>query len=52
LIVEVPDMETFQRVMESEATAGAMKFDGVRRKHSLRSSSRKHQSPQVDLLFR
>jgi hypothetical protein len=30
LIVEVPDMETFQRVMESEATADAMKFDGVR----------------------
>jgi hypothetical protein len=31
LIVEVPDMDTFQRVMESEAAADAMKFDGVRR---------------------
>ncbi|MHC6220393.1 hypothetical protein [Arthrobacter sp. MMS24-S77] len=30
LIVEVPDMETFQRMMESEAAAEAMKFDGVR----------------------
>ena len=30
LIAEVPDMETFQRVMESEAAAEAMKFDGVR----------------------
>jgi hypothetical protein len=30
LIVEVPDMETFQRAMESEAAADAMKFDGVR----------------------
>lgn len=30
LIVEVPDMGTFQRVMESEAAADAMKFDGVR----------------------
>jgi hypothetical protein len=31
LIVEVPDMDTFQRVMESEPAADAMKFDGVRR---------------------
>ena len=30
LIVDVPDMDTFQRVMESEAAADAMKFDGVR----------------------
>lgn len=30
LIVEVPDMETFQRMMESEGAADAMKFDGVR----------------------
>lgn len=30
LIVEVPDMDTFQRMMESEAAAEAMKFDGVR----------------------
>ncbi|WP_255769463.1 hypothetical protein [Pseudarthrobacter sulfonivorans] len=30
LIVEVPDMETFRRMMESEAAADAMKFDGVR----------------------
>lgn len=30
LIVEVPDMETFQRMMESETAAYAMKFDGVR----------------------
>jgi len=30
LIVDVPDMGTFQQVMESEATADAMKFDGVR----------------------
>ena len=30
LVVQVPDMETFQRVMESEAAAEAMKFDGVR----------------------
>jgi hypothetical protein len=30
LIVEVPDMDTFQRMMESEAAADAMKFDGVR----------------------
>ncbi|MFF2247045.1 hypothetical protein ACFVTM_23115 [Arthrobacter sp. NPDC058130] len=31
LIVEVPDMDTFQKMMESEAAADAMKFDGVRR---------------------
>ncbi|QCB95585.1 hypothetical protein E5206_00445 [Arthrobacter sp. PAMC25564] len=30
LIADVPDMDTFQRVMESEAAAEAMKFDGVR----------------------
>lgn len=30
LIVQVPDMETFQRIMESEEAAEAMKFDGVR----------------------
>ena len=30
LIVEVPNMETFQRAMESEAAAEAMKSDGVR----------------------
>ena len=30
LIVQVPDMETFQRIMESPETAEAMKFDGVR----------------------
>jgi len=30
LIVDVPDMETFQRMMASETAAEAMKFDGVR----------------------
>jgi hypothetical protein len=30
LIAEVPDMEKFQRIMESEAAAEAMKSDGVR----------------------
>jgi hypothetical protein len=30
LIVEVPDMETFQRALDSEQAAEAMKFDGVR----------------------
>ena len=30
LIADVPDMAAFQRVMESEAAADAMKFDGVR----------------------
>lgn len=29
LIVEVPNMDMFQRMMESEAAADAMKFDGV-----------------------
>ena len=30
LIAEIPDMEAFQAVMESQAGADAMKFDGVR----------------------
>jgi hypothetical protein len=30
LIVEVPDMETFQQVMQSEEAADAMRSDGVR----------------------
>lgn len=30
LIVDVPDMAAFQRMMESEAAADAMKFEGVR----------------------
>jgi hypothetical protein len=30
LIVELPDVETFQRALESEQAAEAMKFDGVR----------------------
>lgn len=30
LIVDVPDMATFQQVMVSSAAADAMKFDGVR----------------------
>jgi hypothetical protein len=30
LIVELPDLETFQRALESEEAAEAMKFDGVR----------------------
>ena len=30
LIVEVPDMETFQELMGSAAAADAMKTDGVR----------------------
>ena len=30
LILEVPDMEAFQKLMQSEAGAGAMRFDGVR----------------------
>jgi hypothetical protein len=30
LIVEVPDMEAFQKFMQSEAAADAMKSDGVR----------------------
>jgi hypothetical protein len=30
LIVEAPDMETFQRALESKEAAEAMKHDGVR----------------------
>lgn len=30
LILEVPDMDTFQRVLQSEEAAEAMRFDGVR----------------------
>src|SRR5690348_5217254 len=30
LILEIPDMEAFQQLLESEAGADAMKFDGVR----------------------
>lgn len=30
LIAEVPDLETFQQMMQTEATADAMKYDGVR----------------------
>jgi hypothetical protein len=30
LIVEVPDMNTFQRALQSEEAAEAMRFDGVR----------------------
>lgn len=30
VLLEVPDMDAFQRVMESEAAAEAMKYDGVR----------------------
>jgi hypothetical protein len=30
LIIEVPDMDAFRQLMESEAAADAMKFDGVR----------------------
>lgn len=30
LIAEVPDMDAFQKLMQSEAAAEAMKFDGVR----------------------
>lgn len=30
LLVEVPDMAAFQEMMQSEAAAEAMKFDGVR----------------------
>lgn len=30
LIVEIPDMAAFQELMQSEAGAEAMKFDGVR----------------------
>ena len=31
LIVEVPDMDTFQRALQSKEAAEAMSFDGVRR---------------------
>lgn len=30
LIVEIPDMDAFQELMQSPAGAEAMKFDGVR----------------------
>jgi hypothetical protein len=30
LILEVPDMEAFQKLIQSEAGADAMRFDGVR----------------------
>ena len=30
LLVECPDMETFQSALQSEAAADAMKHDGVR----------------------
>jgi hypothetical protein len=30
LILEVPDMDTFQRALQSEEAAEAMRFDGVR----------------------
>ncbi|MGO8884325.1 MAG: hypothetical protein ACLPUO_14880 [Streptosporangiaceae bacterium] len=30
LIVEVPDMETFQKAMQSDEAANAIRFDGVR----------------------
>lgn len=30
LLVECPDMATFQSALQSEAAADAMKFDGVR----------------------
>ncbi len=30
LVVEVPDMEAFQQVMQSDEAAEAMRFDGVR----------------------
>jgi len=30
LIVDVPDMDKFQQMMESDVAADAMKFDGVR----------------------
>lgn len=31
LIMEVPDMDAFKKMLESDAGAHAMKFDGVRR---------------------
>jgi hypothetical protein len=30
LIVEIPDMDAFQRLMQSDEAAEAMRFDGVR----------------------
>jgi hypothetical protein len=30
LVAEIPDMETFQTIMASDAAAEAMKYDGVR----------------------
>jgi len=30
LILEIPDMEAFQKLLQSQAGADAMKFDGVR----------------------
>jgi hypothetical protein len=30
MIAEIPDMDAFRQVMESEAAADAMIFDGVR----------------------
>ena len=30
LIVDVPDMDAFQQMMESDVAADAMRFDGVR----------------------
>jgi hypothetical protein len=30
LVVQVPDMDAFQKVMQSDDAADAMKFDGVR----------------------
>ena len=30
LILEVPDMDTFQRALQSEEAAEAMRFDGIR----------------------
>jgi hypothetical protein len=30
LILEVPDMDTFQRALQSEEATAAMRFDGVR----------------------
>ena len=30
MILEVPDMDTFQRALRSEEAAEAMRFDGVR----------------------
>ena len=30
LVVEIPDMEAFQRFMQSDEAAEAMRFDGVR----------------------